>query len=280
MKVLRLPILFIVSMVFLVSCMIDLSGGVADKIREIEQKYPAFNINITDMGIITPSYGTDTYDVKLLTVAEKRVFLNHMDIIKFVINAKEFEDEINRYEYHSTTKESGDGGSIGLNKKYDNDRLISSIRYFAYDLVLTKGYVSNSKDAQADIRTTLYDNPSLIGDTLGSCAYVENLDNIPRGHASIVISNKFILDDTSFSSVNTGTKIIFHSILKNMGFYPKENIDKPEEFKGTDLFGRLPQMIDAIYEDSNFKYKYEREIEEINGYHAAKFSKFLYSDSK
>lgn len=269
--------------VFFTSCSISLS----DKERSLDQKsssHPFFNINFGGFGVSNENsngvgaQSQDHFNAKRLTVGEKRLMLDALDRIRFVINTPEFAEAMKANSYIAGNSFSGPNGNVTKGQAYpDNNRLLKVIQDRIATVVITKASLPRSVFAEGVLPTSgsgssLFFFNAYVGadeDPLNSGTFRITFHNRSRWN-----DREFIVNEGFDDSAGFIPSVVFHEILHNMGFVHAENLDIER-----DTVYQLQTVLERVINDRNWQNRYSAQLAQFRPFYPLKHEEWIVADT-
>lgn len=263
--------LFVV-ILFLTSCTVSSSSQ--NPLKNLNDKFPFFDIHLDRFVVFdqdsnaSGATSIDNQNAKILTVSEKRIMLNALDTIRFVINTPEFGSLMKLQTYYAADNFSGPNGMVQKGQPYPSkERLLQVIQQRMASVIIRKEQVPLVAFAvgQLPIESGRFFN-----------AYVASDDNpINHGTFFVAFNNREKWDSPPFFQNEAFiASVLFHELLHNMGFSHAEPLDI-----NRDTVYVLQQVLEAVYNDPAWQNKYAGALRSFRPFYPNLYSSWLKSDT-
>lgn len=230
---------------------------------EMSRRYPYWNTGlgefIADPNEVNPGVPLTPElqaEHQKITALDKRLMLQKMDLIRFVINTPEFEANFMKATFWGDANASGPGGKLELNKPLDNKRYLEIIRRRKYNVTIRKMQLSL--------------NAAAVG-VVGAKIYVLADDDRQISNSYwIAFPNREIWSKGGYLQETYMAGVVFHEMLHNTGFNHNTAAHDPVyEAQG---------VFTGTY-NSDFRIKYAKELAAFRGFYENQYSFWLTYDT-
>ncbi|MGL5722297.1 MAG: hypothetical protein ACRCY4_07855 [Brevinema sp.] len=263
-------VLFII---FMTGCSVlpDSSNGNPDLLNAetLSQRFPFWDVRLGAFTVLNdplnpeiPSPTALQIDQHLrLSIADKRLMLRRMDLVRFVVNTPEFEQQVLRGTFVGTHNAQGPLGTMRLNERLDNARLLKIIKARRYPVEIRKAQIPLEAAAVGQV---------------GSPLYVLADDDIRSTFSWwIALPNRDIWTEGRYRDDASIAGTIFHEMLHNTGFGHIDNV-----FQAPDPVYGVQLVLENLLRDTSFRLRYNSQITSILGlYESVYASQWLVADT-
>ncbi|MGL5955348.1 MAG: hypothetical protein ACRC0X_01895 [Brevinema sp.] len=192
----------------------------------------------------------DHINARILTINEKKIMLEALDTVRFIVNTPEFATLMKQKEYYAGANFSGVNGIVQQGEVYPNkDRLLNVIRMRKAGVVISKQKIDFEAFALGQLPV----------DTSGRFfnAYVD-ADDHPFNQETffIAFNNRQKWDDPIFfEDEGFIAGVVFHELLHNMGFVHSEDLDFTK-----DTVYMLQEVLETLYNNLEWQNKYRTQL--------------------
>lgn len=253
---------FVLTLCFFISC------STKDEHLAMKQsRFPFWNLTFLGFIVQKPNI-TDPpeHQLKLIPV-EKKIILEALDTLKFIINTSEFSNAVLSTVFISSQDMSGPIATLHIGDRYDNHRLLSVIQKNTLSLAVQK----------SDLHY-----PILATGTVGQPLYVLSDNDSANFDAYAIMLQNYVRWDQYADYQDTGqlASIIFHEILHNLGFIHRANADLQDPIvKKSDLVYQLQEIVFNVYKDLKNNPHRMQELQDFRPFYLWKERKWLNFDT-
>lgn len=224
--------------------------------------YPYWNIGFSSFVVANETVRADLiastseamkYKAKRLEVREKELMLQKLDLIRFVINTKEFEEEIMKSKFRSSRDASGPNGTIKVGDTLNNKRMLEVIKRREYNVSIRKGIITAGAAAVGVVGPSLY--------------VMSDNDKATSNSYWIAFPNHEDWSAGGYLQDNYMAGVVLHEMIHNSGF--THGVDSHDAVYG------VQGAFKNVYGKKEFREKYAKELETFRGFYSKKYENWL-----
>ncbi len=192
----------------------------------------------------------DHAKARIMTATSKKRMLDILDVIRFVINTPEFEEEMlsSNRKFRSARTTKGPVGAIKKNDYYDNKRVFETLQNVKYKITISKQKLSLSAAAVASVA-----NEHL---------YLYPADNklYKRENMFIALPNRDNWDGGGYLNTAYMGGVVLHEIVHNLGY--------THGASSHDTVYGVQDVFLKVYNNKEWQAKYKTKLSQFTPYYS------------